>query len=162
MFVYVISAGSQACKVGITNSMGSRLSALQTGNHVRLTLEFAANVERAEEVERLAHQTMQNLRLAGEWFDATVDIAIATVKAAIRKAHQDTPDPLWEAYNGWDFAVGERVFCRLPGEPEFPGPSPVVGEIYTVVRVTERGTVELEELPNEFLTHCPSLFWPAA
>lgn len=65
-------------KVGITNSIGSRLAALQTGNHQPLAVHIAAPLGSREMVamlEEVFHRVMAHKRLVGEWFDMSPEDA---------------------------------------------------------------------------------------
>ena len=75
-FVYIIAhsypGGPQGpVKVGITKSLGSRLTTLQTGNWSRI--EYAhfyqlSNKGLAFEIEQLFHEAFSESRMCGEWF----------------------------------------------------------------------------------------------
>lgn len=82
MFVYVISAGAWAQKIGITKDLAGRLSSIQTGHHLKLHIVHAMEVPDAARVEERAHRLLKASRLQGEWFKVTPEIAIATVEEA--------------------------------------------------------------------------------
>lgn len=78
-YVYVIGHENDGTiigpvKVGITNSLGSRLCGIQTGNPFRLkvahVLSFATRGEAAA-IERQFHDNFGDERLNGEWFQIT-------------------------------------------------------------------------------------------
>lgn len=160
MYVYVISAGPEAQKIGITKSPGDRLVALQTGHYLPLSLEFARFTKSAALVERSAHAAARELRLSGEWFETSPERAINIVKAAIERV--DGPvDEEWTETGGWKHAIGDRVICRAISTVAWPGPLPVPGEVYTIADTYDTGQVDLLELPNDHVAFCPSLFHPA-
>jgi hypothetical protein len=86
MFVYVISAGPQRQKIGISKNVAGRLAQLQTGHHSGLEVEAMVECrdERAAlEVESLAHRLLGAKRLRGEWFLTSPQEAIGAVASAI-------------------------------------------------------------------------------
>lgn len=59
-------------KVGITNNLGSRLSAIQTSCPFPISLVHSLNFQRrsmARHVEKGFHQVQSSSRAYGEWFD---------------------------------------------------------------------------------------------
>jgi Meiotically up-regulated gene 113 len=83
-YVYVISAGEAAVKVGLATRPAERLSALQTAHYQHLTLFYsiACTAHEAVEVERRAHQILKDKRLSGEWFSVTPEEAKSAVDRA--------------------------------------------------------------------------------
>jgi hypothetical protein len=83
-FVYVIGTATGPFKVGIANDPRSRLTGLQSGSHIKLSVLYSIGVEPSDAyaVERAAHETLNEHRLSGEWFNVPCDMA----KAAIAKA----------------------------------------------------------------------------
>jgi predicted GIY-YIG superfamily endonuclease len=81
-FIYVIGREEGPVKVGITSSLGSRLSAIQTGCHFKIEiLHYRECVDRSQalEHESIFHDVYACHRLAGEWFDLEADFAIEGV-----------------------------------------------------------------------------------
>lgn len=161
MFIYVISAGPLAQKIGISKNPGDRLAALQTGHYARLSLEFARSSRDAQAVERAAHQAAEVYRLNGEWFSISPELAVSLVKSVINRL-DGQPDDEWSAIGGWSHKIGDRVICRWSDYPGWPEPLPIVGETYTVAHVYEDGQIDLAELPSDLMAYCPSMFRPMA
>ena len=71
-FVYFIRrSGSNEVKVGFTCALEQRLASIQTGNAVKLQLEFymRINQQLATKFETAFHYLMHEQRLVGEWFN---------------------------------------------------------------------------------------------
>lgn len=71
--VYVIRSGESTCyKIGITNSVKSRLDALQSGNPERLTVDFVISPQdrktETQEIETKLHRVLNEHKIHGEWF----------------------------------------------------------------------------------------------
>ncbi|MBP0453968.1 GIY-YIG nuclease family protein [Kitasatospora sp. RG8] len=67
-WVYVIASGvGGPVKIGCTSDMKRRLSALQCGSPVRLTV--LATFPGPLDLERALHRLLSEYRVAGEWFD---------------------------------------------------------------------------------------------
>lgn len=64
--VYFIQAESGPIKIGTTNSLFQRLSAIQTGNHENLKIIGALTGDDQSEKEH--HEKFAHLRIRGEWF----------------------------------------------------------------------------------------------
>lgn len=85
--VYVI-AGGDFSKIGIAENPKLRCAQLATGNPHDLDLMFTAECssrEHARKVERLAHASLHDLRVAGEWFDCSPWTAIDAVKHVMQQ-----------------------------------------------------------------------------
>lgn len=94
--VYVLAeierGGPGAVKIGITNCLPARLSALRSGNPRELRLFAAwATVRRAGSpsgrsvagaIERQAHRSLGVYHIGGEWFDCGVGAAVRAVEEA--------------------------------------------------------------------------------
>ncbi|MGW7433309.1 GIY-YIG nuclease family protein [Streptomyces sp. NPDC054861] len=81
-YVYVIGEqGSPIVKIGTTNDLSLRLTALQTGNPKPIALLWSHKGDR--ELEGHLHATFAAHRMRGEWFDLGVhgDPAAAVQKA---------------------------------------------------------------------------------
>lgn len=159
MFVYVISAGPMAQKIGVTSNLNSRLAALQTGHYTRLSLEFSIETENAMAVEKLAHTIASETRLYGEWFEISAELAESVVMCALNRLVDDG-DPLWALRGGWSHSVGDRVECRFSMRKNLPGRYPEAGCFYTISNVLPNGTVDVAEVANLDVSFCPSNFWP--
>lgn len=82
MYVYVISAGPMAQKIGISAKATVRLTNLQVAHHTDLTLTHMTLVDDARSVERYAHALLATKRLRGEWFEVSPEEARSTVERA--------------------------------------------------------------------------------
>jgi hypothetical protein len=69
-FLYIIAEDDLGpCKIGISNNVDLRLTALQTGNPRRLTVFGRMECGDATALEEIAHEALEEFRLSGEWFD---------------------------------------------------------------------------------------------
>jgi hypothetical protein len=85
-FLYVIGAHTSGpVKLGISAVPARRVKQLQTGHSARLHLFHEEPVSNtiARVMERLLHRDVGYLRLRGEWFQLTVEQAVAQVKFTI-------------------------------------------------------------------------------
>lgn len=82
--VYVIKGPHDYVKVGVSADPAARMATLQTGSPVALTLAYVAAVKsgNATQIEQVAHATLSRHRQAGEWFDVSVEMAVAAISAA--------------------------------------------------------------------------------
>lgn len=90
-YLYVISAIEgdvpvAPCKIGITSSLTSRLSGIQTGNAKKLEIISAIPIPTralVQAIEQELHDHFSEFRLVGEWFDiGPVDAAIGACTVA--------------------------------------------------------------------------------
>ena len=83
-FVYVIKGEGERRKIGVSVSPLERLKTLQTGSPYKLGIEYSAPVYGASafNVEGEAQDILDKLRLEGDWFAVSLNMAIATVYAA--------------------------------------------------------------------------------
>lgn len=83
--VYVIADGDGRRKIGFSQNAQTRLAQLQAAAGGQLLLErhFVCGINQAGAVERLAHQLLAEKRLTGEWFDVTLEEAVAAIEEAI-------------------------------------------------------------------------------
>jgi hypothetical protein len=83
--VYICTDGT-AVKVGVATDWRTRLVGLQNGNPRRITLYafvHASSMTAARRAELAAHETLAAVRLCGEWFGTTPEVAAAIVRAAL-------------------------------------------------------------------------------
>lgn len=83
--VYIVTDGT-AAKIGITNDVHERIKVMQTGNPRPITLHafiHASSITQARRAELAAHGTLGAVRLQGEWFAVTPEIAASVVQAAL-------------------------------------------------------------------------------
>lgn len=67
--VYFVQAGANGpIKIGYSGDVTKRLSAIQTGNHERLSLLYSFEHAEAPRIERELHAHFSMFRLDGEWF----------------------------------------------------------------------------------------------
>lgn len=82
--VYAISSEDGPTKIGKASSPARRVASLNTGSSVKLTLKYESSaMDKADLVERLAHQLLAEKRLNGEWFSVSTEEAVAAINAAI-------------------------------------------------------------------------------
>jgi len=74
----IVSGSIESVKIGVTGSHpDKRLATLQTGNHRKLVLLYALDVEKSEwayDLEGSIHENLKNFRQNGEWFSASFDV----------------------------------------------------------------------------------------
>jgi hypothetical protein len=81
-YLYVIGASrSGPLKLGISVNPDRRVNELQTGHAARLQVYHQEPVapEKARVFESLLHKNLNHRRTHGEWFDVTVEQAIADI-----------------------------------------------------------------------------------
>lgn len=83
-FVYVIRGDHHRCKIGISSNPNARLAQLRTASAFPLSFAFVGVTDRTDgsAIEREAHTLLDRYRVAGEWFDCPVELAIAAVNGA--------------------------------------------------------------------------------
>jgi hypothetical protein len=82
-FLYIIAASSHGpVKLGISGDPERRVRQLQTGHAQRLQIYHQEPVaaSQAPRYERLLHKDVAHLRSHGEWFNLTVDDALAHLR----------------------------------------------------------------------------------
>lgn len=94
MYVYVISAGPNAHKIGISTTPEKRLITLQGANMANLELVYCERVSDPYVVETHAHRILKLSRGNGEWFNVTEDVAIDAIMMA--RLQVEGSDHLWE------------------------------------------------------------------
>lgn len=80
--VYVAQA-ADGCKIGLAGDPRARVSGLNTGRADEARLVYATDgmpYARAQAVERRAHVQLEPLRIRGEWFATSPDIARCVVE----------------------------------------------------------------------------------
>jgi hypothetical protein len=158
MYVYVISAGDNRHKVGISKNPQGRLSELQTGHFETLRLVHTQAAPDPRAVEQDVHTHLSRWRIRGEWFNCPENVAVGMVRSRIEGEEEDL---CFDHFGGWGHAVGDVVECRkLPPGWMF-GELPKIGRFYTVSEVTDVGCVDIAECPNSHWYHSPCMFWPA-
>jgi hypothetical protein len=80
--VYVMQ-GRDCVKVGFSKNPQARRVSLQSRNTGVLSVAAEFPVDDARAVESAAHKMLSERRLEGEWFDASVDEAVAVIRQAI-------------------------------------------------------------------------------
>ena len=80
-YVYAISAGESAVKIGRAGDPQARLKDLQTSHYQRLILSYARECMPVEAiaVERNVHLALAEKKLSGEWFAISVDDAKSAI-----------------------------------------------------------------------------------
>jgi len=109
--VYVVEGALNVCKIGKTIDIRARISALQTGHPIKLTLHLALPMPKsfARQVERETHKALHTSRQTGEWFTVSPSVAIATVKTVASRFVPDMDDDLLRA----SLACIDRVHTAL-------------------------------------------------
>ena len=88
--VYVI--GGRYQKIGFTRgSARSRLEAIRTGSPYPLSVALEIECERPERAEKKAHAALSAKRLSGEWFDVSVEEAMAVVRQVVSEVEAEPP-----------------------------------------------------------------------
>jgi len=81
-FIYGIQIeGERPIKIGITTNLKKRIEMMQTSNFRRYIVSLAVLVKDAAEVEKNIHKQFENKRLAGEWFDITIEELKSSIMA---------------------------------------------------------------------------------
>lgn len=87
--IYVICVEDHAVKIGISNTPGNRVVAIQTGQDRLVTVYWAirASEEEARSVEQAIHKRLRgsNLHLRGEWYLMSPAQAVAEIEREIAK-----------------------------------------------------------------------------
>jgi hypothetical protein len=81
-FLYVIAATAAGpVKLGLSMNPEKRVRQLQTGSALPLSIFHTEEVEdgRVKIAERALHQLLGHKRMKGEWFDMSVEQAVAEV-----------------------------------------------------------------------------------
>lgn len=100
-YLYVISSIEDGlpvapCKIGITSSLVSRLSGIQTGNAKKLEIISAIPIptrQLVQAIEQELHSHFAEFRLVGEWFNLSpVDAAIGACTVAHDAFMEIIPD----------------------------------------------------------------------
>ncbi len=84
-FVYVVwPDGGGLCKIGRTSNPQKRLVALLCGSPVQLLME-SFETDFPQKVESRVHADLFDYRVRGEWFDVSVERAVAAVTLAVER-----------------------------------------------------------------------------
>ena len=78
--------------MGYSDSPSRRLRQLQTGQSSPLVLHHKEEIEndRVRLMEQIVHRENRHRKLKGEWFDLTVEEAIAEIKHAMIRFDEET------------------------------------------------------------------------
>ncbi len=84
-YVYVITDGCGASKIGIAEDTKKRLGDLQVGSSVKLRLAHAIAVpySHALQIENRIHKLLKDRRLKGEWFFVAPRIVFDAIRGII-------------------------------------------------------------------------------
>lgn len=89
--LYIIGASRDGpLKIGISVNPETRRRELQTGHPNRLHIYWRVPNTHAAVVEDIAHRILDRWRLAGEWFDVSIERAMAAVMVADLRDDADT------------------------------------------------------------------------
>lgn len=86
-YIYAIGCESGPIKIGITNSLFSRLSSLQTGSFLQLWLLYAMpciDRDHALKHEKIIHDVLEENKIIGEWFNLTAPEAIEAIQTSFQ------------------------------------------------------------------------------
>jgi hypothetical protein len=128
MYVYVISAGPQAQKIGISAKAAVRLSQMQVAHHTTLVLFHMTMVGDARAVERYAHQMLAERSLRGEWFDVSPDEARKVVEVA--RAAVDRGETSPSGSREPPLAEADDIVSRAYFPPDDPNGSSSVEAVF--------------------------------
>lgn len=83
-YIYVIGGTDKPYKIGITGNLEQRLKNLQTGNPYELKIHYKEEIPESQVklIEQKIHKIIKHKQTHGEWFDISLDDAIAEVKYA--------------------------------------------------------------------------------
>lgn len=100
-YIYVIGAENGPVKIGITNNLSSRLSAIQTGCPFKAVIWFVKPIfsrDLASTHERAVHSVYREKRLSGEWFDIDAEQGIEAIETAVdtHAYFEEMGRPSWE------------------------------------------------------------------
>jgi len=84
-WIYIIGDTESPYKIGFTKDPEKRLSTLQTGNPKKLTIHYKEQINENEVkfIEKQIHKELKRKKISGEWFDISLDDAIAEIKYAV-------------------------------------------------------------------------------
>lgn len=93
-YIYIITDGSGACKIGSAVSPKNRMKELQTGSSAKLSIFDAISVskERVLLCEFEAHRRLRGNSLIGEWFFISPHAAREVVRSVIADPRNPTLD----------------------------------------------------------------------
>ena len=94
-------------KIGLSTDPYQRLKGLQTANHEQLSLYWVQECA-SRDWEHHVHRALKPWRLAGEWFNGPVEMAILAVVGVVTLARPPGPselattgDDYWREYMNW-------------------------------------------------------------
>jgi len=110
MNVYIIASEGGMCKVGKANDPSARMAALATGHPYKLMLAHVfptTSDTEAYAVEQRAHSVLASKRMSGEWFNVTIEEAIAAVDPTY------SPPEDWDRWNRHRLASASREVANV-------------------------------------------------
>lgn len=117
-YVYLITNGD-ACKIGITENVKTRIAGIQTGSHKKIALLHSVECSNPNSLELELHKLYKAKRLSGEWFDlSSSDIynVIAAMNAfpaeETKKRPKAISDPLYLFQAMLGICVRDGKDCR--------------------------------------------------
>jgi hypothetical protein len=85
-FIYVVKGDHGHVKVGVSINPIERLATLQTGSPFLLRLDYVgALADFGYGLEADVHAALASYRLAGEWFNCPIEVAVGTLNAVAYK-----------------------------------------------------------------------------
>lgn len=116
--VYIIEASNGLLKIGVSNHPHGRLATLRTALPYDLRVARTWPHHNAYQIERAAHEALLDFRVKREWFNATVEQAIAAIEHAIATTNvvmlapppQADPAADWVLANtAWNIERSRRI-----------------------------------------------------
>lgn len=126
-FVYIVGSRREGpLKIGRASAPKSRLSTLQTGNPEPLTVFWCYPCPCGALIEPLIHRILRKHRRQGEWFNVSVEVAMAALWIASNEDDTPTSD---ETIREWCRHVGLCVECETPHVREPRDPLAAAAEV---------------------------------
>ena len=94
--LYVISAGTDAYKIGISRNPKKRLDSMQANNHKRLIIDaiyYIGTEKRARYVEKIIHNRLKKRgqHIIGEWFKYNTKLIFKEIIKTSMRAEYELP-----------------------------------------------------------------------
>jgi len=132
-FVYVIGCADGPYKVGYSASPGNRLFALGLGSRPGYAVLHTVECSRARDVEQMAHHLLQEDRIKGEWFTASLEKcreAIDRAHELVQQGHSIPPSERLELHVTLAFL--RRIDDWRRAQPDLPSRSEAIRRIVDV------------------------------
>ena len=91
--IYVVKSDPGPVKIGIAGKALRRISHLKTSSAYPLAVAYIGEAETGiEALEKRTHEILSDFRMAGEWFSASSEVAVAAVLQAAKELDIDLSD----------------------------------------------------------------------